>query len=168
MQHAQFVNFRVDWTVSSNHQFFFRYNYFRNEFPFNTGVGAQNALDAAADFQDRAHVMGAQVLSTFSPTVLNELRFGWPYRNEHHNANAITGPGPQITISGVANFNGSTAVGDRYQEKIPNLNDNVTIIRGRHTLKAGFGFQQMLDTQTADVFSQYVFASVAEVMRCST
>ena len=44
------------------------------------------------------------------PTVLNELRFGWPYRNEHHIADPLTGAGPQINISGVANFNGSNAV----------------------------------------------------------
>ena len=94
----------LDWTINNKHQVFLRYNYFRNEYPFNTAVGGKNALDAAADFQDRAHVLGAQVLTTFSPTVLNELRFGWPYRNEHHVADPLTGPGPQITISGVANL----------------------------------------------------------------
>jgi TonB dependent receptor-like, beta-barrel len=164
IQHAQFANFRVDWNISSKHQFFFRYNYFRNDYPFNTAVGGKNALDAAADFQDRAHVIGAQVLSTFSPNVLNELRFGWPYRNEHHVADPLTGAGPQINISGIAIFNGSTGTGDRYQEKIPNMNDNLTVVRGKHTMKFGFGWQQMLDTQTADVFSQYNFASVAQYL----
>jgi hypothetical protein len=168
VQHAQFANFRVDWNISSKHQFFFRYNYFRNEYPFNTAVGGKNAIDAASDFQDRAHVIGAQVLSTFSPTVLNELRFGWPYRNEKHVANPLTGAGPQINVSGVAIFNGSTGVGDRYQEKIPNMNDSLTIIRGRHTMKYGFGWQQMLDTQTADVFSQYNFASVATYLQAKS
>jgi hypothetical protein len=164
IQHAQFVNMRVDWNISNKHQFFFRYNYFRNDYPFNTAVGGKNALDAAADFQDRAHVIGAQVLSTFSPNVLNEFRFGWPYRNEHHVADALTGAGPQINISGVAIFNGSTGTGDRYQEKIPNMSDAVTVVRGKHTMKFGFGWQQMLDTQTADVFSQYNFGSVAQYL----
>ncbi|MGA2269688.1 MAG: carboxypeptidase regulatory-like domain-containing protein [Bryobacteraceae bacterium] len=164
VQHAQFLNLRVDWNVSNKHQVFLRYNYFRNEYPFNTAVGGKNALDAASDFRDRAHVLGAQVLSTFSPTVLNELRFGWPYRNEHHFADPLTGAGPQINISGVATFNGSTGVGDRLQEKIPNLNDSVTVIRGAHTLKAGFGFQQNQDTQTLDVYSQYNFSSVAQYL----
>jgi len=161
VQHAQFVDFRIDWNVSSKHQFFLRYNFFRNEYPFNTAVGGLNALDAASDFRDRAHVLGAQILSTFSPTMLNELRFGWPYRNEKHFADPLTGPGPQISISGVANFGGSTAVGDRFQEKIPNLNDNFTVIKGAHTIKAGFGFQQPLDTQVGDIYSQYVFPTIA-------
>ncbi|HEY2013776.1 MAG TPA: TonB-dependent receptor, partial [Bryobacteraceae bacterium] len=165
VQHAQFANIRADWTINDKNTAFFRYNYFRNEYPFNTAVGGKNALDAASDFQDRAHVLGAQLLTTFSPTVLNELRFGWPYRNEHHFADPLTGPGPQINISGIAIFNGSTGVGDRYQEKIPNLNDAVTVVRGRHTLKAGFGFQQNQDTQTADVYSQYNFSSVAQYLQ---
>lgn len=168
VQHAQFFNVRADWVINSKHQFFVRYNYFRNEYPFNTAVGGKNALDAAADFRDRAHVIGAQLLSTFSPNVLNELRFGWPYRNEHHTADPLTGPGPQISISGIANFNGSTAVGDRFQEKIPNLNDSLTMIRGRHTIKVGFGFQQMLDTQTNQVYSQYVFSSIATYLQAKS
>jgi len=168
IQHAQFFNVRADWNISSKHQFFVRYNYFRNNYPYNTAVGSINALDAAADFQDRAHVFGAQLLSSFSSTILNELRFGWPYRNEHHVASALTGPGPQITISGIATFNGSSSVGDRYQEKIPNLNESLTLLRNRHTIKLGGGFQQMQDTQTADIFSRYTFASIAAYLQAKS
>ncbi len=160
VQHAQWVDLRLDWSISSKHQFFIRYNYFRNQYPFNTNNGGLYALDAASDFRDRAHVAGAQLLSTFSPNILNELRFGWPYRNEQHIANSLTGTGAEITISGIANFNGSTAVGDRFQEKIPNLNDNFTVIKGAHTFKAGFGFQQNLDTQVSDIYTQYVFPTI--------
>ncbi len=160
VQHAQWVDARLDWLITQKHQFFVRYNYFRNQYPFNTNNGGLYALSSASDFRDRAHVAGAQLLSTFSPNVLNELRFGWPYRNEAHIANALTGTGPEITISGIANFGGSTAVGDRFQEKIPNLNDNFTVVKGAHTLKAGFGFQQNLDTQVNDIYTQYVFANI--------
>jgi hypothetical protein len=161
VEHAQWVDTRLDWSITQKHQFFIRYNYFRNRYPFNTNDGGLYALNAASDFRDRAHVAGAQLLSTFSPTVLNELRFGWPYRNEQHIADPLTGTGSEITISGIANFGGSTAVGDRFQEKIPNLNDNFTVIRGAHTFKAGFGFQQNLDTQAADIYTQYVFPTIA-------
>lgn len=161
VEHAQWVDVRLDYTITQKHQFFVRYNYFRNRYPFNTNDGGLYALDAASDFRDRAHVAGAQLLSTFSPTLLNELRFGWPYRNEQHIANPLTGTGPEITINGVANFGGSTAVGDRFQEKVPNLNDNVTLVKGTHTFKAGFGFQRNLDTQAADIYTQYVFPTIA-------
>jgi hypothetical protein len=161
VQHAQWVDVRFDWQITDKQQFFVRYNYFRNNYPFNTNNGALYALDAASDFRDRAHVLGAQLLSTFSPNLLNELRFGWPYRNEQHLANPLTGTGPEITIAGIANFGGSTAAGDRFQEKIPNLNDNLTFIKGPHAFKAGFGFQQNLDTQAADIYTQYVFPSIS-------
>lgn len=83
--------------------------------------------------------------------ILNELRFGWPSRNEQHIADPLTGTGPEISISGIANFGGGNSVGDRFQERIPNLNDNLTVIKGSHTFKAGFGFQQNLDVQAADI-----------------
>ena len=41
VQRVHFANFRTDWTISSKHQFFFRYNYFRNDYPYNTAVGAK-------------------------------------------------------------------------------------------------------------------------------
>ena len=104
VQHAQFANLRADWQITAKHQFFVRLNYFRNEYPFNTNVGGIFALDAASDFKDRAYIAGGQLLSTFSPTVLNELRFSDPYRNEKHVANALNGPGPVITCRGRCNF----------------------------------------------------------------
>jgi hypothetical protein len=161
IEHAQWVDTRLDWVISPKHQFFVRYNYFRNQYPFNSNVGGLNALSVAADFRDRAHVLGAQLLSTFSATVLNELRFGWPYRNEQHVADPLTGTGPEISISGIANFGGSNSVADRFQEKVPNLNDNFTVIKGAHTVKMGFGFQQNLDVQAADVYTQYTFPTIA-------
>ncbi len=161
VEHAHFMDTRLDWAISSKHQAFIRYNFFRNEYPFNTNVGGLNTQSVGADFKDRAHVLGAQIISSFTPTLLNELRFGWPYRNQRHVAGPTTGTGPEILISGVANIGGSNATGDRFQEKIPNLNDNVTWIHGAHTIKGGYGFQQNLDTQANQIFTQYNFASIA-------
>ena len=160
IQHAQFVDLRADWQITQKQQFFVRLNYFRNTYPFNTQVGGINALDAAADFRDRAYIAGAQLLSSFSPTILNELRLSDPYRNERHEANPLTGKGPAITISGIATFNGSISVGDVFDEKIPSLSDNFTLIKGAHTIKAGGSVQQILDVQLADTFSQYTFPTI--------
>ena len=163
VQHVQFLDVRVDWNINSKNQFFARYNCFRNEYPFNTNNGGINALDAASDFHDRAHVAGFQLLTTFSPTALNELRVSEPYRNEHHVPDPIDGPGPVIVINGIAEFNGTplSAAGSRFGEKIPSVNDNFTKIVGAHTLKAGFGWQQNNDNQTSAVYNQYTFPNVA-------
>ncbi len=161
IEHAGWVDARVDWVINSKNSFFVRYNYFRNEYPFNSNVGGLNALSVAADFHDRAHVLGAQVLSSITPSILNELRFGWPYRNEQHVPDPLTGKGPEISISGIANFGGSNSTYDRFQEKVPNMNDNFTVVRGSHTFKTGFGWQQNLDVQAGDIYTQYTFPSIA-------
>lgn len=173
VQYAQWFDVRGDYNINKKNQFFARYNYFRNRYPFNTNVGGTYALSAAADFQDRAHIIGAQLITTFSPTLLNEFRGSWPYRNEHHVADPLTGPGPMITIAAftdpnthiaytAANFGGSNATGDKFQEKIPSFNDNVTWIKGAHSVKFGFGFQKNNDDQLADVYTQYTFAKISD------
>lgn len=160
VQHAQFADIRADWQITAKQQFFARVNYFRNEYPFNTNVGGIYALDTASDFRDRAYIAGGQLLSTFSPNALNELRVSWPYRKNTHVPNPLNGPGPVIFIPGVAYFNGTNGAGDFFAEKIPSLNDNFTLIHGKHTLKAGGGVQQILDVQLSTRFNQYQFPSV--------
>ena len=164
VQHVQFLNLRVDWQINTKNQFFARYDYFRNEYPFNTANGGLNALSVGVDFHDRAHVGGLQLISSFSPTAINELRASEPYRNEHHVADPITGTGPEITITGVANFGGTNAAGDRYGEKIPSFSDNFTKVQGSHTIKAGFAWQLNNDNQIGDVYSQYTFSSIANYL----
>ena len=164
VQHVQFLDLRLDWNINSKNQVFFRYDYFRNEYPFNTANGGLNALSVGVDFHDRAHIGGIQLLSTFSPTALNEFRASEPYRNEHHVADPITGTGPEITITGIANFGGTTAAGDRYGEKIPSFSDNFTKIQGAHTIKVGFAWQMNNDNQIGDVYSQYTFSSIANYL----
>ena len=146
-----------------------RYNYFRNNYPFNTNVGGLYALSAESDFQDRAHIIGAQLVTAFSPKLLNEFRGSWPYRNQQHFAGASTGSGPMITISGVVSgFGGTNAAGDKFQEKVPSFNDNVSIQRGKHAFKFGTGLQKNNDTQLQDVYTQYTFPTLAAYTAAKT
>jgi len=61
----------------------------------------------------------------------------------------------------VADLNGSINVGDVFAEKIPSFNDNVTYIRGSHTMKFGVGFERPVDVQQGDSYTQYVFPTIA-------
>ena len=168
--HGQFGNIRADWTISPRNQIFVRYNLFRNDFPFNTSVGNIFALDAATDFRDRAHVVGTQLITTLSATLLNELRFSWAYRSNTHFNDALTGAGPQIFIPSVAVFGGSGNVpslpnqggaGDIFTEKIPNWSDHFTWIRAAHTMKFGASMSVNQDLQRSQTFAQYQFPSIA-------
>jgi hypothetical protein len=68
VEHATFVDLRADYEINSNNQLMVRYNYFRNEYPFNTGAGGTNLADSSTDFHDRAHIGGIQLVSAFGPT----------------------------------------------------------------------------------------------------
>ncbi|HXM95837.1 MAG TPA: TonB-dependent receptor [Candidatus Dormibacteraeota bacterium] len=156
--HGQFLNGRADWNISQRHQMFFRYNYFRNNFPFNTGVGSLNSLETATDFRDRAHVIGSQLISTISPRLLNEFRFSWAMRDNTHFPSPTAGAGPQIAILGVAFFGGPNTAGDRFQEKLPNWNDNVTYLHGSHSMKFGVSMSAIQDLQRDVSFARYTFS----------
>jgi outer membrane receptor protein involved in Fe transport len=162
VQRAQWLDTRGDYNINAKNSVFVRYNYFRNTYPYNTNAGGLYALDAASDFRDRAHIIAAQLITTFAPTLLNEFRGSWPYRNEAHINSVTTGTGAVVTISGVANFGGSNGVGDRFQEKIPSFSDNLTWIVGNHQFKLGGSFQRNNDTQLQDIYTQYTFASIAQ------
>jgi hypothetical protein len=159
--HGQFLDARVDWVINSKNTAFLRYNYFRNDFPYNTNSGGLSALDAFSDFKDRAHVAGLQLVSTITSNLLNEFRFSYPYRNNTHFNGSLTGPGPVVNVSGAAIFNGTTGAGDRFNEKIPNFNENMTWIHGKHSIKFGGSWQENVDLQRATAFTQYFFASPA-------
>ncbi|SFS12420.1 Carboxypeptidase regulatory-like domain-containing protein [Granulicella pectinivorans] len=164
VQRAQWMDARLDVNINAKNTAFVRYNYFRNTYPFNTNAGGLYLQSAEADFRDRAHIIGAQLITTFKPTLLNEFRGSWPYRNQQHFAGAATGPGPMVTISGVANFGGTNSAGDKFQEKIPSFSDNVTLIHGGHSFKFGTALQKNNDTQLADVYTQFTFATLADYL----
>jgi len=157
--HGTLVDARLDWNISSRNQAFLRYNYFRNAFPFNTQVGGINTRSTGADYRDRAHVFGAQLITTLSPHLLNELRASIPLRANEHFASVPTN-GPAIVITNIAAFGASSNVGDQYTEKQPSGSDNISYVRGAHNIKAGFLLSQIEQRQRLLSFSRYTFATI--------
>ncbi len=162
--HGTFVDGRLDWNVSQRNQVFIRYNYFKNAFPFNTQVGGLNARSTGVDFRDRAHVFAGQLITTLSPRVLNEFRASVPLRANAHFAGPDTGTGPAIVVSGAAAIGGSSNAGDQYTEKQPSGSDNISFVRGAHTIKAGFTLSEIEQRQRLISFNRYTFSSVANYL----
>jgi hypothetical protein len=158
--HGTFVLGRGDWTINKKNSLFIRYNYFKNDFPYNTQVGGLNARSTASDFLDRAHVIGMQLTSTINDHLLNELRFSWPFRNNSHFAGPQGGADPAVVITGVASIGASSNAGDQYTDKVPSGSDNVTYIRGAHTIKGGFSLAQLINRQRLVSFNRYTFSSL--------
>ncbi|WP_187143439.1 TonB-dependent receptor [Terriglobus albidus] len=158
--HGTFADVRTDYNINEKNSIFLRYNYFRNSFPFNTQVGGINATSAGVDFKDRAHVFGLQWISTISNSLVNEFRFSVPFRSNTHFAGPSTGKGPAIVISNIAAFNGSSNAGDQYSDKQPSGSENISYVRGPHTIKAGFVLSQLQNRQRLVSFNRYTFATV--------
>jgi len=159
-QSVYFEMVKADWQINQNNRLSGRFNYFRNESPFNNG-GGQTLSPQTYLFKDRAPVGAVQLISTISPTVVNEFRFAFPKRFQRQVPFEGTGPQPVITVSGVANFGSSNQVGVVFTEKTPQWSDNLSYNRGTHTYKFGVDIRYILDNQTQPQFAQYTFPNIA-------
>src|SRR5579872_3444184 len=162
-QSVYFYMGKADWQINSANRLSFRFNYFRNESPFNNG-GGQTVVTQTYLFKDRAPIYAGQLISTITPHAVNELRFQVPKRYERQVSFEGTGPQPAITISGIINFGGSPNTGLVFTEKTPEFADNFSLSRSTHTYKFGGDFRWILDNQTSPLFTQYTFANISDYL----
>ncbi len=169
-QANQFLFGRVDWQISEKNRLMARYMYFRNDSPYNpnntgTASGLKALSTASTEFVDRAHAAAAQLITVFTPNVLNEFRFALGYRNEVEAAGSNTPKGPQIVITNVAVFGGPDDVSSALiKEVTPEFSDNFSVIRGGHNLKFGGDIRPIYDTENPFVYAQYTFSSIASYL----
>ena len=112
---SQLTNFfivRPDWKINANQELFGRYTLFTNNSPNNIG-GGLNTLERSIDFKDNIQTGNAQLISILSPKLLNEFRFQYSRRNQPSVLNDLSGQGPSITVSGVAQFGAPAATDGR-------------------------------------------------------
>jgi hypothetical protein len=161
-QGVSFFLGKTDYQLAANHRLTGRYFFFKNESPFNIG-GGLNTVDRATDFHDRMDSAAAQLVSSFGER-LNELRVQFARRHQARTASDGAGSGPAILVSGVAAFGGPVAgvsdAGFDFSQKIWQVIDNFTWLRGRHSLKAGFDVQFVDDTRRNNLFQLYTFPTV--------
>jgi len=93
---------------------------------------------------------------------LNEFRFQYARRNTSTRKNELSGSGPSILISNVANL-GSPENADTINplEKTIQIQDNLTLTSGTHAIKLGGGFNFIDDLKRAGSFARYTFPSIA-------
>jgi hypothetical protein len=160
---AQKVNFfvvRTDAQITDKERFVARYNLFRNTSPDNIAGGTQT-LERSVDFIDASDSLGLQLVSTLSPTLLNELRYQYARRNSQFLPNANSGKGPSILINGIASFGAPEDQNTISPLETSNqLLDNLTMTRGEHTMKFGAGFNIIGDTRRSNVFARYTFSTL--------
>ncbi|MBE3132658.1 MAG: TonB-dependent receptor [Acidobacteria bacterium] len=162
-QTVRFFIGKADYQVNPAHRVTARYILFRNSSPNNVGGGA-NSTEWATDFTDAMDSLAGQVVSTLGSNKLNELRVQYARRHQSRVENGLSGTGPAIVVSGVANFGGpidsDQTAGFDFNQGIFQIVENFSWIRGNHSLKLGGDFQLVRDTRTTTSYQKYTFPSV--------
>lgn len=159
-QKVNFFIFRTDAQLNDANRLTGRYNYFKNISPNNI-AGGLTTLERSIDFDDVSKSLGLQLASIINPNTINEFRFQYATRESQNLPNSNSGIGPSIVISNVANFgapendNTIAPLETTYQ-----FQNNLTLIRGTHTAKFGFGFNRINDTRRSSVFVRYTFPNL--------
>jgi outer membrane receptor protein involved in Fe transport len=161
---TEFAIGKVDHQINATNRLSVRYLFFDNFIVNNIG-GALNSVQRSTDFSDRQHSTGAQLVSTFGGSLLNELRVQYATRAQGRVPGADAGSGPSITVSGAAQFGGPIAgdadAGFAFTQDVLQINDNFTHIRGDHAYKFGLDVQHVADTRTRTASQLYTFPNVA-------
>jgi Carboxypeptidase regulatory-like domain/TonB dependent receptor-like, beta-barrel len=163
---AQKVNFalaKTDYQLAPDHKLSVRYFFFKNRSPYNI-PGGINTVDRATDFNDRMDSASVQLISSFGGSRLNELRVQFARRHQFRTASENSGTCPAVLVSGIAAFgcplDGAQSAGFDFSQKIWQVSDNFTWIRGRHSFKAGVDLQFVSDDRVNTLRQIYTFPSV--------
>jgi hypothetical protein len=156
---------RADWNIGAKDSTYSRFSYW-NEIGHNAPP-LGNILDGGGFGDDgKQKNLGDNFMWSethiFSQTLTNEARFGFNYMHtgfQHPNAanlgfaasvgfggipNApLNGGLPAVTVNGISGFGSPTWSTTDEHQNVYQILDNLTKIKGNHTLKAGVSFQNI-------------------------
>lgn len=170
VQTAKFLIGKIDYQLSGAHRLTTRWVQFKNDAPYNTGAGT-STLYRQTDFLDAMDSVATQLVSTFGSGMLNEFRAQYAHRHQSSVANTDSGTGPAVQISSPAigfggpwSGTGQGNAGFDFKQRIWQIIDNVTLVRGAHSFKVGFDYQHVYDERTAAPQWIYTFPTVASYL----
>jgi hypothetical protein len=144
---------RLDQYFTPRQRAFVRYSYLRDDdtpvTPLPDGSGALTS-GVIGHALTRGDSIAAEDDWTISPTMLNQARFGYSKRDLNQaslQSGGITIPGlpsnsfasvlPIFNVTGFAQVGPTTAANSRFTTSITEYLDTFSMVRGRHTIKAG-------------------------------
>lgn len=163
---------KIDWTANAKNLVSFRYNWSNSRQENGTFDVDPYAVSANAVEKDFANTFSGSVNTTITATLLNEFRaqFSREDRPRDYSGPKLPGQSRPFPDTGVS------FAGYRFGEPffIPvkdhdtrfQINENLSWIKGAHSIKAGFEFNRTNTTQTFIGFAngRYIFDSVAGFM----
>jgi hypothetical protein len=155
---------KVDHQFNSRDLFTVRYNTYSVTAKNQRGAGALNAASASSDLDNNDHTVAASNVWTISPRLLNETR------GQFTHSNLLAAPsddvGPQVSISGVANFGRLSSSPVGRINKLYEIVDNLSYLAGAHSLRFGASFlhndDQIFFPRT--IRGSYAFSSLANFL----
>lgn len=152
---------RVDHAVADEHRLAVRYSLYDVSSENARNVGGLNAATRGTRLDNRDQTIGANLLSTLSPRLFNELRGAATRSRLAAPANDLIGPA--VSISGAASFGTATSSPTGRALDVYEVSDSVTTQRGAHLLKAGGSLlYERLDIEFPGALQGvYTFASLA-------
>ena len=160
---TEFAIGKIDHQINSANRLSARYMFFDNFITANVGGGLLS-VERANDFGDRQHSTGAQLISTLGASMLNEFRVQYATRAQSRTPNARSGIGPAINVTGIAQFGGPIAAvsdaGFGFTQNVFQANNNFTVLKGNHAMKAGLDVQLVADTRVAPQAQLYTFPTL--------
>jgi hypothetical protein len=164
-QSVPFAFGKVDYQMTPSTLITGRYFYFQN-LSLSNIPGGLNTFDRATDFHDRMSSTAIQAVTTMGSSRLNELRYQYAMRHQFRTI-GTGAAGPGVTVSGIAQFGGprqgntdNNSVGFDFTQRINQLIDNYTWVRGTHAIKGGLDVQWVGDERVQGETFTYTFASI--------
>lgn len=168
-QKVQFLIGKVDWQATPSQRLTARTNLFRNDNPLNGGGGGNTAIERSVDFRDQMWSHAVQAVSTLGASNLNELRLQVMQRTSRRYSSEGAGTGVSVninggTVGGVNNniqFGAPTGDGELLKQRIYQVVNNFTLLRGKHNFKAGVDYSFVKDDRSVPLPATYTFPNVA-------
>ena len=129
---------RIDHSINQRNQLSARYSLYRINAVNSRTVGGLNAVSRGTGLDDTDQTLQVSNVTTFNSRTLNEARV--QYTNSRLNAPVNDAVGPAVNIAGVANFGTATFSPLARDINLFEAVDNISTIRGAHSVKAGAGF----------------------------
>lgn len=129
---------RIDHSINQRNQLSARYSLYHIEAVNSRTVGGLNAASRGTGLGDTDQTAVVSNITTFSSRTLNEARV--QYTNSRLDAPVNDEVGPAVNIAGVANFGTATFSPLGRDINLFEAVDNVSTLRGNHSLKFGAGF----------------------------
>ena len=161
-QRFQTYTGRVDFQINAHHSGFGRYVHFYTPSKFNTSGGLLQR-SAGNNFDDRQSSGVIQLTSVVSSNIVNEFRFGDLWR-EFFRPPVSGVVGPVVQITGVANLFSNAAANQRYLEHQNQFVDNLSIRRGKHSVKLGMDIATIKVAQLDRLALTFQFANLQQYL----